>query len=69
MAERRYHFSDWATVGTITYLGYVDDQDAWYIQEVDSDAGTSRYRFGNYDYSTNWAARADLTYVVYSTEV
>lgn len=46
---------------TTSYYGFVHQNGAWYITKETS-SGAYRYAKGNSDFSTNWTARASLSY-------
>jgi hypothetical protein len=52
---------------TTTYLGYLKDDGSWYITKLDLTVNSFRYAKGTADYSTNWTARASLTYDYYAS--
>jgi hypothetical protein len=48
------------------YYGYVAFTGAWIIQQIVTSTGAVRYYKGRDDYSTNWTARAGLTYTYFN---
>jgi len=61
-----FEISDEDISGDPQYFGYLDQDGSWLIHEYNIAAGTHRYIVGTEDYSANWAAKAGLTYVLYS---
>lgn len=56
-----YKISDVAIGDPISYYGYVDKDENWYIQQ-DTGGTAFRYFKGSTDYTTNWTNRAGLAY-------
>ena len=56
--------------GDPQYFGYVNEEEAWIIQERNITNGTYKYVMGRGDFDTAvtgaWAIRATLSYVLYS---
>ena len=48
--------------GTITYYGFIDQGEGWFIMKEDLDAGTYRYIKGDTDFHDNWKSRENLKY-------
>lgn len=48
---------------TLTYLGYLRKDGAYYITEIDETTGTQKYIKGDSDIGTAWSNRASLTYL------
>jgi len=65
-----FQVSDEDLAGDPQYFGYVNEEEAWLIQERNIAAGTYRYVIGRGDYDTAitgaWAVRAAATYVLFS---
>ena len=56
-----YKITDVDDAASPAYYGFVNKTGAWFIQKEDS-SGAYRYTQGASSYSTNWTARASLTY-------
>lgn len=59
---QQYKLSDYDVTSNPLYVGYVDSRGRWYIKEINTTNETARYANGTSNYSTNWTARASLTY-------
>jgi len=58
----QYHISDIDTSGNPMYFGYVDPTVNWYIMQLNTTTGTSRYCKGSSGYTSAWGARASQFY-------
>ena len=57
---------DQVSVANVQYFGFINNDGAWYIQEIDcTDAsdGTYKYINGATGFLANWANRTSLSYV------
>lgn len=65
-----FQISNEDLAGDPQYFGYVNEEEAWIIQERNIANGTYKYVIGRGDYDTAvtgaWATRAAQTYVLYS---
>ncbi len=52
--------------GSPAYYGFVNNSGSWYIMTEDA-SGAYRYTKGGNNFSTNWTARASLSYDYYNT--
>ena len=48
---------------TLTYLGYLRKDGAYYITEIDETNGTQKYIAGTSGFTTAWSNRASNTYL------
>lgn len=49
----------------ITFYGFTNKDDAWFIMREDTDAGSFRYARGNSNFPDNWTNRENLKYDYY----
>lgn len=61
----QYVLTDYDAVSAPMYFGFLKEDGAWFIQQVDSSASTVLYSIGASGYATAWAGRAGLTYDTY----
>lgn len=64
--QREYIPSDADEATTTRYYGFLAFNGNWLIRKLVTTTGAMTYAIGKKDYSTNWTARASLTYVRYN---
>ena len=57
-----YKIADEDRSGDPLYFGFVDRNGNWYIMQQNQASGTYRFTRGTGSYTTNWTARAGLSY-------
>lgn len=50
----------------ISYYGFINKDEAWYIMRVDTEKGSFRYSRGESNFSANWSNRENLKYGYFS---
>ena len=63
----RYHLTDYDISSDPVYLGFLDKDGQWYIQEINKASAAIRFDRGDSGYAANWTGRTGLTYTYFDT--